>query len=212
MINNKHKFIFIHIPKTGGHSVDKFFLERSMVDDTKWHCTSNQIMKFIGDETWNSYFSFTIVRNPWDRMVSEYSWQKGSAATQIATPWGNDQVSFKDFLKMVQLSPRNHHDMNQIRAFDTWYRMQEIKDGHLNTQLSFIINDNGEKIIDHVIKFERLNAEFTQTLKKIGLKEESLPHLNKSDRGSYDQYYDQECIDIVAERFKDDIDYFKYDF
>lgn len=212
MISHKHKFIFIHIPKTGGHSVDKFFLNKNMVDDTKWHCTGNQIFNFLGEDKWQQYKTFTIVRNPWDRMVSEYSWQAQTGENQIATPWGNKEVTFKQFLKMVSKSPTDHHDMNSIRSFDTWYRHQEIKDGHLNEQYKFVIDSTGKTIIDNIIKFENLNEGFRNMLSCIGMPAEDLPHLNKSKHKHYTEYYDQECIDMIHDRFRGDIDKFDYKF
>jgi hypothetical protein len=212
MISHKHKFIFIHIPKTGGHSVDKYFLNKSLVDDDKWHCTSNQIMKYLGEDMWKEYQTYTIIRNPWSRMVSEYSWQGGAGKDQIPTPWGNKDATFKEFLKMAARSPKSHHDMPALREYDTWYRMQEVKDGHLNDQFSFIIDDNENVIIDTIIKFESINAGFKNMLTKIGLPPEDLPHLNKSKHMHYTEYYDQECIDIVNKRFERDIKHFNYKF
>lgn len=212
MICDKHKFVFIHIPKTGGHSVDKYFIQKGLVDDDKWHCTGNQIMKYMGVEKWKEYQTFTIVRNPWDRMVSEYSWQGGLGKDQIPTPWGDKNVTFKQFLKMVFNSPHDHHDMNLVRNFDTWYRLQEVKDGHLNDQYSFITDQNNNMIIDNLIRFENLNQQFKQMLTKVGLPPEDLPHLNKSKHKHYTEYYDQESIDLVACRFKRDIETLGYDF
>lgn len=212
MICDKHKFVFIHIPKTGGHSVDKYFIQKGLVDDDKWHCTGNQIMKYMGVEKWKEYQTFTIVRNPWDRMVSEYSWQGGLGKDQIPTPWGDKNVTFKQFLKMVFKSPHDHHDMNLVRNFDTWYRLQEVKDGHLNDQYSFITDQNNNIIIDNLIRFESLNQQFKQMLVKVGLPPDDLPHLNKSKHKHYTEYYDQESIDLVACRFKRDIETLGYDF
>jgi len=45
MINHKKKFIFIHIPKTAGHSIDTMFLDLGLVDEELWHFTSLEIIK-----------------------------------------------------------------------------------------------------------------------------------------------------------------------
>ena len=212
MINHKEKFIYVHIPKTGGHSIDKYFMSRNLVDDKLWHCTARQLHDHLGADKWSEYTSFTVVRNPWDRMVSEFCWQSGTGDKQIATPWGNKTATFKEFLLMVKDSPTDHHNLNQVCQFDTWYRRQEVKDGHLNTQASFVLSPSGEKLVQHIIRLEQLSEEFLQILSKLNLPIEPLPHLNKSSRTKYQDYYDQESIDIVATRFKDDIELFNYNY
>ena len=79
MIDHKRKLIFIHIPKTGGESIvynltgevdrgnrpggDKF--EGSVMK----HLTIDKYIHTYGPECGN-YFIFTIVRNPWERLIS----------------------------------------------------------------------------------------------------------------------------------------------
>ena len=75
MISDKHKLIFIHIPKCAGCSIEKIF-NSSMMD----HQTALEI-KSKHAEKWNSYFKFTIVRNTWERLVSIYHFRKEKKKT-----------------------------------------------------------------------------------------------------------------------------------
>ena len=53
------------------------------------HMSAKDIKKAIGDDIWNSYYKFTIERNPWDMVVSYYYfWMKH-----------NSDVSFEEFIK-----------------------------------------------------------------------------------------------------------------
>lgn len=40
------------------------------------HATATEVRKFVGESTWDSYLSFSIECNPWDRAMSRYWWQK----------------------------------------------------------------------------------------------------------------------------------------
>ena len=70
IISHKHKFIFIAIPKTGTSSVESKLksLSEVNVDVFNKHDYLCQITDFNIDK----YFSFTFVRNPWDRHLSTY--------------------------------------------------------------------------------------------------------------------------------------------
>ena len=61
---------FIHINKTGGSSIEKALgLPFS-------HQTASMRVARLGTEEWNRRYSFTFVRNPWDRLVSQYHYRK----------------------------------------------------------------------------------------------------------------------------------------
>ena len=72
MILHKYKCIFIHIPRTGGSSIE------IALDGIDWfkkrpeekHLVASQARKLYGENIWKSYFKFSFVRNPWDRIIS----------------------------------------------------------------------------------------------------------------------------------------------
>ena len=72
MISDKHKIIFIHIPRTSGTSIESAF-DLNMDKEGDKHLRASEIKKKTGSDKWNSYFKFSIVRNPWERFASMYS-------------------------------------------------------------------------------------------------------------------------------------------
>lgn len=63
-----NKPIFIHIPKTGGKSIQSALADN--IQTIGHHKTAAQIKSSI--DYWNDVYTFSIIRNPWDRMVSTY--------------------------------------------------------------------------------------------------------------------------------------------
>lgn len=73
MISHEHKCIFIHVPRTAGTSIEIAFIGEDMWKShpNEKHITASQA-KDIYSEYWDNYFKFSIVRNPWDRVISLY--------------------------------------------------------------------------------------------------------------------------------------------
>ena len=198
MISNKHKYIFVHIPKCGGTSIEKILLDNENVE-CNWDCRlplnslsrENKHKYKLGHRSWQhqisifpektqqTFFSFTFVRNPWDRIVSSWRYHK--------------QVLKREYdLKTFARLPR---DNKQVGLY------------HLDTQVSFInINTN------FIGRFENLQHDFNIVCDKIGISRKVLPHKNKSKHKHYTEYYDDETREIVAERYAQDIEQFGYKF
>ena len=71
MICHKNKYIFIHIPRTGGSSIEHTLYGQDwwLVDRKSKHLIASTAKK-VYSEYWDDYFKFAFVRNPWDRMRS----------------------------------------------------------------------------------------------------------------------------------------------
>ena len=98
MIDHKHKFIFIHIPKCGGVSVEKHL---------GWggvrHHTMEFYMKKYAGLNLDEYYKFTFVRNPWIRLVSWYFYH----IKKFETSYPRD---FKEWVKTGMKSHWNKVD------------------------------------------------------------------------------------------------------
>ena len=75
MIIQKYKTIFIHIPKNAGTSIETLFLNRSFQIQPGKHDNIHMIKRKF-PEIYNSHRKFTIIRNPYDKMVSWYFYLK----------------------------------------------------------------------------------------------------------------------------------------
>lgn len=121
MISSTKKFIFIHIPKTGGNSiqnalkpyaddtvsthepnqdgVERYQLINPRFKTTK-HSTLSDYKKNINKKDFNNLLKVAVIRNPWDRAISHYF----SPYREI-TKW--DRSDFLNFLP--EIKPLSHY-------------------------------------------------------------------------------------------------------
>lgn len=183
MICHSRKFIFTHVPKTGGNSVKQ-------VLSLKGH--NHDPLSFDRKKA-PSYFTFAFVRNPWDRYNSAF-WYLQSGG--MGPPTGQDQT-FK----------RNHIKDMTFKQFTHKWKNQHPPIIHFHPQVEFIDSD-----IDYIGRVENFQQDFNIICDKIGISREQLPHKNKSTHKHYTDYYDDETKQIVAEKYAKDIEKFGYKF
>lgn len=66
--------------------------------------------------------------------------------------------------------------------------------------------------MDFIMKFENLENDFLTVCKRLGIPEVSLPKLNKSKRKHYSNYYDDELVKLVGNRFWEEVKFGNYKF
>ena len=91
MIIEKHKTIFIHIPKNAGTSIEKYFGNGSVRIQPNKHADIHEIKRKFKN-SYNNYRKFTIIRNPYDKMVSWYFYLKRNLGN-------HNVVEFSDWIK-----------------------------------------------------------------------------------------------------------------
>lgn len=227
MICEKHKCIFVHIPKVAGQSVEHFFLNKlelnwdterdqlyliNNTDPAKGteklaHLAANEYVGcgHISQQKFDEYFKFSFVRNPWARLVSEYRYRNYFR-----------YKSFKDFVLNKMPSP----------GFDDKYR-------HVMPQYDMLYDENGQCLVDFVGRFESLQQDFDKVCEHLGFEESKLPYVNSSEKKSrilrrkvknliyrnsesgkkhYTDFYDDETLEAVSSYYSNDIETFKYSF
>ena len=179
-------FIFIHINKTGGSSV-AWALKLPFE-----HLTAQEKIELVGDRRWDRCLTFTIVRNPWDKVVSQYHYRLKTNQTDL----NDETIPFDECVRQA-FSKRDsfYHDNPKFFL----------------PQTDWITDQNGRILVDEIVHFENLDAEFSQVMKKLG-KRITLPHLRKSKHGHYRDYYDTETAAIIHDYFQKDIENFGYSF
>lgn len=205
MISKQKKFVFVHIQKTAGNSIQlalEPFGEDAIVENSKQrvfnaelgainrfgikrahinlgkHAKLAQIHQHWNAEAlgdWNQYLKFTCVRNTWDRLVSLY---------------------FSPHLG------RTEFDAHDFRRF--------IEDTASISQSAFVMIE-GQLGIDRFLRFEHLAEDFGDLCAQLGI-QATLPHLNQSAHAAYTQYYDAEARKLVEDLYAEEIELFGFKF
>lgn len=195
MINHKHKFIFLHIPKTGGRSIENIFLSKKILhDESLYPIISNphhSLSEYTEMVNINNYFKFTFIRNPFDRILSEYFYiKKRNGCLWTMEMFNKKCPTFKKFITN-----------GGLECCWKW---------HANNQYEMVYNQDHK--LNFIGRYENFQNDFNTICDKIGIPRQQLPHINKSEHKHYTEYYDDETKQIVAEKFAKDIEFFGYEF
>jgi len=161
------------------------------------HAPLSAIQRVLPEAEFETYFKFTFIRNPWDRLVSAYEFLRiGVSPDEYDWAMSEKLQSLGDF-----------------RSFVYWVRDTNAGEGmHLLPQHHYVRTRDGEMGMDFIGHFETLDRDFTEVADRLGIAA-ALPHLNAApSRRSYRQYFDSETADIVGEVYRRDIELFGYDF
>ena len=164
------------------------------------HAPYNRIVGW-GKLSVRPQFTFTIVRNPWDRVLSTYHFWKQQDAThkfyefdrKIVDYIRSNNMTFKQFVHGIQ-------EKDPVI----------LSKKHINPYIGYYFPGTG--YVDYVGRFENLQQDFNTICDKIGIPRQQLPHINKSKHKHYTDYYDDDTKQIVADIYAKDIEYFGYEF
>ncbi len=201
-------YIFVHIPKTGGTSLALALEARAMKDDILigdtpkaqkrrkrvkaltapgrlWkHARLSDVDGMAGLP--DPAFVFTLVRNPWARMVSLYHWSR-------------DQ-SFDH----PMIAAAKSHD------FAGFLTATHVRDALLNDRATAYVTDrSGNVRCDAFIRLEHLDSDLAPLEDHLGFRIE-MPHVNRSTHADPATLYTPKTEQLVGDIFADDIARFGY--
>ena len=202
------RFIFVHIPKTGGTSVEATLSKRLVgknlpdltIEEARRYAlpkqgTSLQHLKLHQYErrfrvNASDFFSFAFVRNPWDLVVSEIRY-------------------FRKYERKTFDCPTFPENVRKLVNFkgSLW--------GHnFSPQHTYLTDSLGNLAIGFLGRFETLQKDFDVISDRLGLERATLPCIFNTSHGLplYPEMYDDESRELVARRFARDIELFNYSF
>lgn len=190
--------IYIHIPKTAGTSIEQFLKDngKNSIDylgvrnnRSLHHLLAHELKKEV-PFIFYKYYKFSIVRNPYDRLLSEYYW------TPIQGVGFKSGQSKADFITYVSSVVKN-------RLYFT-----NIYNDHFIPQADFLYN--GKKIlIDQLFRYEDLEWTIEYLKKKLNI-ENNLPYLNKSNKNIKKTEWTQRQKERIYKIYQKDFIIFNY--
>jgi hypothetical protein len=222
----------VHVPKTAGVSIEHVFLrllgltwvtraplllrgndDPGLGPPRLAHLKAAEYLTcgYLSPQQFESYFKFSFVRNPWDRIVSEYKYRGHPV-----------RIDFKTYLFRHLPAP----------GWTDSY-------SHIIPQYDFLYDGEGKCLVDFVGRYENLQADFDAVCARLGIPQTPLPRVNRSMDDAwpgtfrefrrrlrravwsrerehtfscYTEYYDDESREAVGRMFRKDVEAFNYSF
>lgn len=175
------------------------------------HGLSHENRDWLKQEEIDTYYKFTFVRNPFDRVVSGYT-NKVISSTPIGVPQKNKNISWENFLG-GRISDLNNETgfKNFINKYLTEFDDKRI-DVHFKKQ-SVMVEQYKENFLDFVGKVENFEEDWKKIADKFNFQKQQPGHLNKSgNKKDCAKYYaDKESVELVHDRYKEDIEKYGYE-
>jgi hypothetical protein len=214
IINNTFGFIFVHIPKCGGTSVSMALSDLSQFNDIELggtaygqainrayhtrfgigkHSTANEIRSVIGHSLWARYYSFALVRNPYQRAISSYCF-------------------FKDREQDYQI-------MTTFRNFNEYVQSEEWKgggpDGLNLTQRRWLTDASRAQLVNEIFRLEDIIADSEPLLRRLGLNDYRKAQIRFGKANSSGVRVDpntieNRTIDLLRARYEEDFALLRY--
>lgn len=156
------------------------------------------------DESWKSaHPCFTVIRNPWSRLVSQFRFGRKLMTEQKVTKNGSGwqlHWSFSEWVSFLD-SNKNNPLFLSTNSHSTTQNIQ--------TQKSYVVNEAGIPVVD-VLRFENFNED---TMAYLNLSEPLRPrNVTEKIHHDYKSYYNDDTIEWVKNHFKEDIEHFGFSF
>lgn len=188
---------FVHVPRSAGTSIG-LWLKENVKSDSYQEWYTHPMLCDMG----YSLVNFTVVRNPWDRMVSFYEFSKN--VKNLGHPHISNEMAQK-YLYFI-----NGYDT--WPDFNTWvenlpsFKLPEMfKFTALTEQTAWA------KDVNFVLKYENLSKDFVK-IQDLCRCYQPLPYTNYTAHNEYKYLYTEKTKDLIYRWFKNDIDTWEYEF
>jgi FkbM family methyltransferase len=201
------KYLFVHINKSGGGVITNTFALNGNTKLNDMHRSLKDMLK-IAKEKYNidrnKLFIITIVRNPYERMLSMYLFYHKNHFYSPEFFSGNSDID-NDFNSWIIYIYSENFNRNRVHGGVNIFKYCFCN------QLNWIKDNNEDLIkIDKILRHEKNEYDelFGDIMKLSNYDTKKMIHSTKHTH--YSDYYNDLSIKLVTQHYKEDIEYFKY--
>jgi hypothetical protein len=233
IISNSRRFIFVHVMKAAGTSIT-----RALEPGLAWndlvlggtelgerlqepyraryglhkHSRAAEIREVVGSERWEEYLTFAVVRHPYARAVSLYTFAERIVREQGRARW----------LRWLRFHPASRSGVwrwHAVRAylatrgFSGFIRHREMAEAPgMRPQRDWVVDAAGRQIVEVVGRVESLAEDLGRIAPRLGLDAGAVGRHNPSGAGGPGRHLrDEADYRWLEERFRPDFEMFGYD-
>lgn len=192
IISPNRRFIFVHVHKCAGTSIETALSTQLTVNDLvigstaagernkgffsellalRKHSTAAEAHKLLGDPLWKSLFTFGFVREPVDRLFSLYSYARGLAERNPLTT--EEQQVFAETDSLPNRAPYKFKAVQSaVRAadFDAFVRSPRTwQDAGAKAQWHSLCDAEGKLLVNFVGKVEHMERDWAKVQKRLSV-------------------------------------------
>jgi len=175
---------------------------------------ASEVKKIVPMSIWNSYYKFTIIRNPFDKIVSYFY-----HLLKIFRDNSFYDLPFRRKVHIIIWWLQTFGYQDDAKKFRKWVESECMLDslhvypGFVNDRDKYVIN--GELCIDDFIKTVKIKGDIRSICRTLNIPYEPkrIPRLKRSDRPSslsLNDYYDKHTAKIISDKYRYEIDVFGY--
>ena len=216
-----HPSIFVHVPRSGGtaskHAVP--FIKMSYANYLGEHYTYMGYEKYLGsvNSKLSNYFTFSIIRNPLERLVSLWSsngWgsTKDVQILERIIPSPPDRIPFKDYVMNLQNIEDNYEPIDNISSeylnCMNSYDLLKNEKGHVSLNYLLYNKTLHQDIVNMLNDVKNTDHNYTLDDVTMPIRTSQLANATTPSDKNHLDFYDDEALKFAKKYYEKDFDHF----